>query len=187
MVPVMSLWLPILVAAVLVFLGSSVIHIVLQYHNSNFGKVPNEEGVLDALRPFAIPPGEYVIPHAESYKEMGTPEFTAKLEQGPVAFMTVLPNGKQGMGGQLALWFVYSILVGLMAAYIAGRALGPGAEYLSVFRFTGATAFFTYSVGLWQNSIWYKRAWSTTLKQTFDGFIYALLTAGAFGWLWPAA
>ena len=127
MVPVMSLWLPILVAAVLVFLGSSVIHMVLQYHNSNFGKVPNEEGVLDALRPFAIPPGEYVIPHAESYKEMGTPEFTAKLEQGPVAFMTVLPNGKQGMGGQLALWFVYSILVGIMAAYIAGPGTGDRA------------------------------------------------------------
>ena len=73
----------------------------------------------------------------------------------------------------------------VLAAYIAGRALGPGAEYLHVFRFTGATAFMCYTVAGWQASIWYRRPWATTLKNTFDGFIYACLTAGAFGWLWP--
>jgi len=72
------------------------------------------------------------------------------------------------------------------AAYIAGRALEPGAHYLSVFRFAGATAFFGYAFALMQQSIWYKRAWGTTFKSTFDGLIYALLTAGTFGWLWPS-
>jgi len=90
------------------------------------------------------------------------------------------------MGKNLAMWFVYCVVVSTLSAYIAGRALTPEAHYLSVFRFAGATAFIGYSVALWQNSIWYRRAWSTTLKQTFDGLVYALLTAGTFGWLWPA-
>jgi hypothetical protein len=55
-----------------------------------------------------------------------------------------------------------------------------------VFRFAGATAFVGYGLALWQHSIWYKLAWSTTLKSNVDSLIYALLTGGAFGWLWPA-
>src|SRR5205807_1043149 len=64
-------------------------------------------------------------------------------------------------------------------------ALPPGAEFGRVFRFAGVTAFVGYTAALWQMSIWYRRAWSTTIKATVDGAIYALLTAGAFGWLWP--
>jgi hypothetical protein len=186
MVPILSLWLPILLAAILVFVASSIIHMVLGYHNTDFGQLPSEDAVMDALRRFDIPPGEYAMPWAGSSKEMGSPEFLEKCEKGPAAFMTFLPAGKPKMGGQLVMWFVYTIIVGILAAYVAGRALDPGAEYLSVFRFTGVTAFIAYTAAGWPISIWYKRAWSTTFKNTFDGLIYALLTAGAFGWLWPA-
>jgi len=185
-VSVMSLWLPILLSAVIVFVVSSIIHMLLPYHNNDFGKVPAEDEVMDALRKFEIPPGEYVVPYAGSPKAMGTPEFTEKLEKGPALFMTVVPKGPPAMGASLVQWFVYSIVVGIFAAYVAGRALEPGAHYLAVFRFAGCTAFAAYALGLWQSSIWYKRAWSTTLKSTFDGLVYALLTAGTFGWLWPA-
>ena len=89
------------------------------------------------------------------------------------------------MGRALGLWFVYALVVAILAAYVAGRALAPGAAYLDVFRFTGVTAFIAYSVGLWQMSIWYHRAWSMTVKSTVDGLIYGLLMAGVFGWLWP--
>lgn len=99
--------------------------------------------------------------------------------------MTVLKPGPPAMGASLVQWFLYCVAVGIFAAYVAGRALEPGAHYLAVFRFAGCTAFVGYAVALWQNSIWYKRAWSTTLKSTFDGLVYALLTAGTFGWLWP--
>ncbi len=186
MVPVMSLWIPILIAAVLVFAASSIIHMVLRYHNSDFGKVPSEDAFMDALRGFDIQPGDYVIPCPDSHKEMGTPEFVEKMGKGPVAFMTVMESGPPSMGKSLALWFLYSIVVGILAAYIAGRALGPGAHYLAVFRFVGATAFVGYSLALLQDSIWYHRAWSSTIKSVVDGFVYALLTAGVFGWLWPA-
>jgi hypothetical protein len=76
------------------------------------------------------------------------------------------------------------VIVSIFAAYIAGRALGPGAPYLEVFRFAGSTAFAGYALALAQNSIWYKRNWGATLKSMFDGLVYALLTAGTFGWLW---
>jgi hypothetical protein len=98
----------------------------------------------------------------------------------------MMETGPPKLGKSLVQWFVYCIVVGILAAYVSSRAVGPGADYLAVFRFAGTTAFIAHAVGLWQNSIWYKRSWSWTLKSTFDGLIYALLTAGTFGWLWPA-
>ncbi len=185
MVSIASLWLPILLSAVAVFIASSIIHMLLTYHRSDFDTVPSEDEVMDALRAFDIPPGDYVIPCAGSPKEMGTPEFIEKTTKGPVAFVTVMPSGPPSMTGSLILWFLYSVLVGIAAAYVAGRALEPGAEYLMVFRFAGCAAFLGYAMALLQNSIWYKRKWSPTLKSMCDGLIYALLTAGTFGWLWP--
>jgi hypothetical protein len=186
MVSVTSLWLPILLSAVIVFVASSIIHMVLRYHRSDFGKVPSEDEVMEALRKFDIPPGDYVIPCAGDPKVMKTPEFIDKATKGPVAFITVVKSGMPSMGGSLVLWFVYCIVVAIFAGYIAGGALEPGAHYLAVFRFVGCTAFVGYSLALLQNSIWYKRAWSATLKSVFDGLIYGLLTAGTFGWLWPS-
>lgn len=186
MVPILALWMPILVAAVLVFIVSSVIHTVLKYHQTDFAAFPSEDEVGDALRPFAVPPGDYVIPHAGSMEALKTPEYKEKAEAGPVAFVSMMPNGVPGMGKSLGQWFAYSLVVGVFTAYITGRAVGPGAEYLTVFQFAGATAFIGYALALVQNSIWYYRKWSTTLKSVFDGFVYALVTAGAFGWLWPS-
>ncbi len=99
--------------------------------------------------------------------------------------VTVMPNMMPSMARNLGLWFVYCTAVGFLAAYVAGRALQPGTDYLRVFQLIGATAFIGYSVALWQMSIWYSRAWSHTIKSTMDGLIYSLLTAGTFGWLWP--
>ena len=186
MVSIASLWLPILLSAFFVFVASSIIHMALNYHINDYAKLPDEAGVMDALRGFNIPPGEYSFPKPDNYKQMGEPEFQEKMNAGPMAFITVLPSGVPKMGGQLFQWFVYSAIVAVFAAYIASRAVPAGGDYLQVFRFTGATAFFCYAVAGWQASIWYKRAWSTTLKNTFDALVYALLTAGTFGWLWPS-
>jgi len=180
-----ALWLPILLSAVFVFLASSVIHMASPWHKGDYPKIPNEDKVLDALRPLAIPPGDYMVPRPSSREEVRSPEFAAKLRQGPVMMLTVLPNGPFSMGRNLGLWFAYCVVVEIFAAYIAGRALSTGAPYLHAFRFAGATAFVGYSLALWQMSIWYRRAWTTTIKATVDGLIYALLTGGVFGWLWP--
>ena len=184
-VPVMSLWLPILVSAVIVFVASSIMHMVLKYHSTDMRKLPKEDEIQAALRPFNIPPGDYGLPHAGSMGALKDPAFMEKMKKGPVAIMTVMTSGPPSMGANLVQWFLYCVVVGVFAAYIAGRALGPGAHYLAVFRFAGCVAFTGYALALLQNSIWYKRNWGTTLKSVFDGLVYGLLTAGTFGWLWP--
>jgi hypothetical protein len=183
MVPVTSLWLPILLSAVIVFVVSALVHMVLTYHRSDFGRLPSEDAVRDVLR--SAPPGDYMFPWGEGPSAMKDPAFIEKMKKGPVGVLTLLKPRPPSMGPSLARWFVYCIVVGIFAAYIAGRALGPGAPYLSVFRFAGCTAFIAYAVAYWQNSIWYGRKWSTTIKVTIDGLIYGLLTGGTFGWLWP--
>ena len=185
MVGLSALWLPILLSAVIVFVVSSIIHMATPWHKGDYLQMPNEDKVMDALRPFAIPPGDYMVPRPSSAQEMRSPEFAEKMNKGPVLMLTVMPNGSAAMTKSLVLWFLYSAVVGFFAAYAASRALPVGAPHARVFQLVGVTAFVGYSVALWQMSIWYRRAWSTTIKATVDGLIYALLTAGTFGWLWP--
>lgn len=185
-ISIVSLWLPIVLAAVLAFVASSVIHMLLGYHNSDFRKLPEEDRIQEALAPFQIPPGDYVLPHAAGADEMRSPEYKAKVERGPVAMLTVMDSRSMfNMGPQFVQWFAYLLLVGAVTAYVAGRTLSPGAQYLSVFRLTGTVAFACYAMSLPQRAIWYKVSWRSTLKSMFDGLVYALLTAGTFGWLWP--
>lgn len=183
MVALTSLLLPLVLSAVLVFIASSIIHMFLGYHKNDLAPMPNEEVARAALR---VPPGDYAVPYAGSMAAMKAPEYTQKLQQGPIAFVTVAPPSAAGMGRSLALWFVFCLVVSLFAAYIAGRALAPGADYLQVFRFAGASAFAGYVLGQWPATIWYHRSAMANLRNTFDGLIYALLTAGTFGWLWPS-
>ena len=185
MVSIPELWLPILLSGVAVFILSSIIHMVIDYHKNDFTVLPNEKEVLDDLRKHNLPEGNYSFPRANSMKDMKSAEFIEKMNQGPVGMMTITKNGPPSMGKELFLWFIYSIIVGIFAAYVASRAVDPGDGYLTVFKFAGVTAFVGYSLALLQGSIWYKRSWSATLKSMFDGLIYALFTGGIFGWLWP--
>jgi hypothetical protein len=187
MVPVFSLWLPILVAAALVFVASSIIHMVFTYHNSEYGGLSNEAAVGDALLAGDARPGMYTIPYASGYKEMGTDEFRQKLTRGPVGFVTLRRSGPPSMGPQLVGWFVWLVVVSFVVAFVASTVLGPGEEYLGVFHLTALVAFLAYGLGHWPETIWWGRSMSASWKNTFDGLIYALLTAGAFGWLWPGS
>jgi hypothetical protein len=180
-----SLWLPILLSAVAVFVASSIIHMALPWHRGDYGQVPKETQVMEALRPFAIPPGDYMLPRCDNMEKMKTPEFQEKLRQGPVMMLTAMPNGPFSMGRPLTLWFIYSIVVGIFAAYVACSTLAAGAPYLKVFRIVGTVAFTGYALALPQMSIWFQRSWGTTIRSVIDGLIYAALTAGFFGWLWP--
>jgi hypothetical protein len=180
-----ALWLPILLSAVGVFIVSSAIHMAPLWHKNDYPEMPKEDEVREALGPLAVPPGDYMVPRPSSHADLRSAEFVQKLETGPVMIVTVLPNGPMGMASNLVKWFIYSAVVGLFSAYITGRALPPGAAPLNVFRFASATAFLAYSVALWQMSIWYRRAWVSTIKSTVDGLVYAVVTAAVFAWLWP--
>ena len=186
MVSLSALWLPIVLSAVAVFVVSSIIHMALTFwHKNDYQKIPREEQVMAALRPLAIPPGDYMVPRCETAAEMKTPEFAEKLKQGPVMIVTVLPNGQWSMGSSLLYWLVYCLVVSLLAALAACVVLAPGAHTHDVFHLIGLTAFAGYALALWQATIWYKRSIVTTLKATVDGLVYALVTAGIFVWRWP--
>lgn len=186
MVGLAALWLPILLSAVIVFIASSIIHMVLGYHKGDFKGMPGEESVLEAMRKAGVGPGDYSFPRAESMAQLREPAMAEKFERGPVGVMTVHPSGPPAMGGSLMLWFLFGLAVSIMAAYLSGRTQAPGADYVQVFRISSTVAFLAYAGSEPVSSIWYKRKWSTTVKNMFDGLVYALLTGGVFGWLWPA-
>jgi hypothetical protein len=186
MVSLVSLWMPILVSALAAFLASAIIHMALGYHRSDFAKVPDEAKLQDALRPFNLASGDYMVPYAGTSAEMKDPAFVDRLQRGPKALITVLPSGMPNMGALLGQYFVFCLVVSLFSAYVAGVVLPPNAEYLAVFRVVGTVAFVGYTLALWPTTIWYGHAKSTAVKSTFDGLLYALLTGGVFGWLWPS-
>ena len=185
MVSLTALWLPILLSAVIVFIASAIFHVVLPIHRNDYKKLPNEEKVLAALRNEGVTPGDYAFPFPDSPKDMGSPEMIEKYNQGPVGLATVLPSAPPAMGKSLTLWFVFCLLIGVFVAYLTGRTLDAGAHYLAVFRIAGTAALLGYSAAEANSSIWKGQAWSTTAKHMAEGLVYALLTAGVFGWLWP--
>ncbi|MEO6594953.1 MAG: hypothetical protein ABIP94_09405 [Planctomycetota bacterium] len=77
-----ALWLPILLSVVFVFLISSVIHMALPIHKSDFIDLPDEDGVRKAIRKANPAPGQYKVPHATSMKAASGPEFLVKIEAG---------------------------------------------------------------------------------------------------------
>jgi hypothetical protein len=184
-VPITALWLPILLSAVIVFVASSIIHMFLPIHKSDYRKLPEEEKVLDALRAAGVTPGRtYHFPFC-THKEMKSPTAIEKFKRGPVGLLTVIPSGVPAMGKFLGQWFLYCVVVSIFTAYLTGRTRLAGTEYLEVFRVAGTAAFLSYSVAQIQNSIWKGESWGVTFKHVIDGLIYGLLTAGTFGWLWP--
>jgi hypothetical protein len=116
---------------------------------------------------------------------MKKPEMVEKYKKGPVGHMTIFPSGQINMGKYLGQWFVYCLIVAFFAAYLASRTLMPGTHYLQVFRVVGTAAFMAFGIGTLANGIWKGQPWGMTIKETVDGLIYGLLTAGTFGWLWP--
>ena len=185
MTPLAALWLPILVSAVFVFFVSSIIHMVLPIHRSDFRKLPEEDKIRDAVR--GTPPGQYMFPNAESMKDMQSPEMIEKLRVGPVGVMMVRADGSWSMGPALLKWFVFTLVVGTFCAYLTGIDHGPGTAGKTVFQFTGAVAFLGYVFSHVHEWTWKGLDTSIMVKFMIDGLVYALITAATFVWLWPAA
>jgi hypothetical protein len=171
-----ALWLPILLSAIM--------HMVLPYHKSDYRQLPDEDKILAALRPANLQKGLYVFPYC-THQNMKSPEIQEKYKQGPVGFLTVFPSGPPEMPKFLGLWFAYCLIIGLFVANLTAFTVGPGASYRHVFRVAGTAAFLAYGLGNLSNGIWKGQPWSNVIKEAVDGLIYALLTAGTFGWLWP--
>jgi hypothetical protein len=114
---------------------------------------------------------------------MSSPEFKTKQARGPSFTLTVVAG--DSIGRNLAKWFVYCVVVAVFAAYVAALVVPAGAPYMTVFRIASTVSFVGYTLAVWQGWIWFSRSLSATIRTTIDGLVYALLTGGAFAWLWP--
>jgi hypothetical protein len=182
---VAGLWLPILLSAVLAFVASSLIWNVLGAHKWHIKGLPDEAGAREALGKQGLSPGQYVIPYSSDPRAMKNSGFVEKLEKGPVAVVVVRRPGRPNMGQFLSAWFVYLLFVSVLVALVCGQTLPRAAGYMRIFRVAGAVALAAYSLGQIPNAIWWGRPWKSVGKEFADGILYALLTAGSFGWLWP--
>ena len=185
--PFGSLWIPVIVSAVVVFLGSSILHMVLKYHRADHRGLPSEDTVREALGKAGAAPGVYVTPYCEDMKQMQDPAIKAKYEKGPVAIITMYPNGMIALPKLLGLWFAFSLLVSFVAAYVARITLMPGMDGMLVMRVTGTVAFAAYGLSHVSDSIWKGQPWSNTARALLDSVIYAVLTGLTFRLLWPGA
>jgi len=182
-VSIASLWLPIVLSAIVVFLASAVFHMVLKWHRGDYKKLPNEAAILEAIGREKVGCGVYMFPHCDP-KDAKSPEFKEKMSRGPVGILTMMEPGPFNMGKYLGLWFVYCFIVSVFVAYLTSRTVQSGTDYLAVFRIAGTVAFMGYGIGYFVDSVWKAQPWSNSIRHMIDGLVYALLTAGVFGWLW---
>jgi len=178
---IMTLWQPILLSAVLTFVAGAVIWMVMPWHKNDWSKVADEEGARNALGGLA--PGQYNLPHCADQAALKDPDMQQKFADGPLAFITIVSPGVPVMGPKLGLMFACNVLVAIVCAYFVSRTAAPDADYLAIFRISGAVAFVAYGMAYVQDSVWFGRPWSATIKTFLDALIYSLLVGGAFGWL----
>src|SRR3954470_2071147 len=173
MVSIPELWLPIILSAVAVFVASSIIHMVLPYHRSDYKQLPDEANLLAAIRAAAPSRGLYTFPHC-THKNMKSPEVLEKFRQGPVGHLTVMPSGQPNMAKFLGLWFIYCLIISVFVGYLTGRTLPAGVAHRSVLHLGAAAAFLAYGVSQMANGIWKGQMWSTVMKEVIDGIIYSV-------------
>lgn len=180
-----QLWLPVLVAAALVFVASSLIHMVFKWHNSDYRKLADEDAVQAALRKASPTPGLYTVPHCADMKAMQEEAMLKKLHEGPVAFITVFRNGPPRMGESLLQWFALNLAIAAIAALLTVHLLDASAPPPHAAHLAGVLAFLAYGGGGVQAGIWMGKPWGSVAKDLLDALIYGVVTAAAFLWLWP--
>jgi len=186
MVTLAQLWLPILLSSVFVFFASSILHMVLKFwHMPDGSGFSNEDEVGAAIRKGSSGAGMYMIPYCKP-EPMTEPATHDTFRQGPDGVIFLRQPGPTNLGAFLGLWFAFCLLVSVFCAHLSGHVLAGGTPYMRVFGTVGTAAFMCYALGSGPNAIWWGHPWKSQIKHVIDGLIYALLTAGTFGWLWPA-
>lgn len=181
-----SLWLPILLSAVVVFVISSLIHMVIKWHAGDYAALANEDAVRAAIRAGNPAPGRYVMPHCKDMKDMGSEAMLQKYREGPVGHFTLGPTGVPNMGKYLGMWFVWSVIVAAVAGYLAARVFGLShVPAHGAAKLVAAITFIAHGFGTVTESIWMMRPWSSSAKYLLDAALYGLGSGLVFLWLWP--
>jgi len=187
-VSVGALWLPVLLSGVLSFIGSALVWTAFKWHDADWKLVPDETALQDVLRKAGVGPGQYMFPHMDpkaADKAASQKTWEERYAKGPVGVLFLGRPGRMSMPKMMGQMVVYFLVVSFFIAYIASHALPSGASYLQVFQIVGATAFVAYGSAQFVDSVWFYRSWRSTWLNVLDALLYAGLTAGTFGWLWP--
>jgi hypothetical protein len=182
---ILQLWLPIVVASLVCFFAGAILYMATPLHKNDWTGVADEDGVLAALRKAGVGAGQYMFPWCADAKARSSPEHQKKWAEGPSGFMVLKQPGPVTMGPMMMQMVAYHLVVSVFVAYLAGRMLAPGQDYLAVFRLVGTAATMAYGFGAVPMKIWYGFKWGFIFRIFIDGLINGLLTAGVFGWLWP--
>jgi hypothetical protein len=111
------------------------------WHKGDMIAVPGEDKVMETLRNLNVRPGDYRFPYGSTVAEMEAPAFKEKMKQGPVGNMSIQPSGDINMGKLMGQWFVYSLVIAVIVAYVTGQTHAQGAPYIEVFRVSGSVTF----------------------------------------------
>lgn len=182
-VSLLSLWSPIVLSAVGVFLAGNLVWIVLRYHKSDWKKLPDEDAIRDSLKDLEA--GGYSVPFCADFKQRDDPVWQAKYEAGPVLIINAFKRGPVSSVKPLAQWMAFCLVISTLVAYVAGISLAAGTPFIKVFQVTATIGLLAYSGSSALSSIWFGQPWRRTANDILDGLIYGFLTAAIFGWLWP--
>jgi hypothetical protein len=180
-----ALWLPIVVAAVVVFIASFLEWVVLPHHKPDFKRPPNETDLLGLIRDKGIGAGQYMFPYCGDWSEMKDPEKKKRYEAGPHGLLCVWP-GPPNMAQNMLLSLIVYLLVAVFVGYLATLTpLTREADFLAVFRFTGAAGVLAYTFGFLPGAIWFRSSPRATVMNIIDAVVNGLLVGVVFGLLWP--
>lgn len=183
-VSLIQLWLPILLAALAVFVASSVIWMVLPYHRTDYKKLPNEDAMLSAIRQQGGDAGLYFFPYCKQGPEMKDPAFLERMKAGPWGTM-ILFAGPPNMGKTLPLWLVNNLILAAAVAYATTLSARAGADFMHVFAPAALATLLAYAGGTLTTIIWKGEPVSNSLKCLLDAAIYAAVTGAIFAAMWP--
>lgn len=180
----MTLWLPILLSAVAVWIAAAVVWMALPHHKNDFIRLPEEEGFMDAVVRLGIRPGNYVFPDFRGREAMKSERVCKALEHGPVGHLS-LWQPPLGMGGKMVGTFIVYLVVSALIGYLAVVTLPRGAEFARVFRVVGTAGVLAYSFAFIPNGIWFGAYRRTIVAGIVDGVAFGVITGAIFAWLWP--
>jgi hypothetical protein len=181
-ISVFALWLPILLSGIALFFASFLSWMVLQLHKNDWRKTSCEDLLLDSLRKENVPVGSYMLPGCTSTAEMNSKEFQEKMERGPRAVMTLMPN--TNMGANLLLTFVTFVIISFTLGYLASVAFKAGETFLNVFRFVFTAGLLAFLAAMICHSIWFR---NRIVGHIIESVCYAAISAAIFAAMWPKA
>jgi len=180
---VFQLWLPILVATVVLFFASFLAWVVLPHHKPDVRRWPDEDALLEFMRRSGAEPGEYMFPLIDD-KDMKQDWAQQRYAAGPWGVIN-LWGGQPNTALNLLKTVLFFLVVSFFVAYVGAAALPPGASFGEVFRIVGVTALLAHTAGGVCREIWFTRPLRAKLMDFIDGVAFGLLTGLVFALLWP--